>query len=821
MAIAEDTAQPAYVQGDTSVPLIMATTGDVFDQTCQKHPDRLAVVFCEENIRWTYRQLSIEVMRVAANLYDLGLRQGDQVGIFMSNYSPIFLLQLAAARLGAVVVMFHTTFLAHELEHALQLTDCKVLVVQPSYKTTDCIQLLLQLLPELETSDSCQLRSAKFPSLTAVFVAECRGVGIFGHHQLCPTHWRRVSGLACFYTFVALPYSQATVAAICRLDVKPTDPICVLFTSGSTGHPKAVVSTHCPMYVDQMFHPAFGQFNISSLQCALMSGSNCPAQVRAEITRRFQVPQLLTIFGMTEQTIHTTGTPFPHVEAKVVDVQTGQLVHVGQRGELLIRGPSVMTGYLNNPEKSREAIGKDGWLKTGDIAEMDAQGYFRIIDRKKDMIIKGGVNIYPGEIEQCLIEHPNIQNVAVIGVAHEWMEEEVCACVVLKVKAAPLTLGAVRKYCKGRLSAFKVPGILMVFDSLPLTSTAVQAYHQRPSDHLDQVCQDYPDNPAFIFCEENISWTFQQLNTKATRVAAKLYDLGVRPGDRLGVFMSNYSPVCLMQLAAARLGAVMVQFHTSFLAHELEYAMALTECKILVVQPSHKTTDCTQLLLQLIPELETCQSNALHSLKFPLLTAVLVADCSTMDAAGYHRLCTTNWRRIAGLTCFETFALGPVSPASAEAVQKLEVKAVHPISILLTSGSTGQPKAVTVSHFGVLNAGYCNHRQATLKALQTYRCTYYLGVGTMYADLLAHPDFEKFDLSSLKCGIIGGSNCPASGKAEFIQRLGLTSLISNYGMTEGKYPPHVEAKIVNINTGKTAAVGERGEVHLRSEYTML
>ncbi|KAJ1971705.1 hypothetical protein H4R35_005105, partial [Dimargaris xerosporica] len=403
MAIAEDTAQPAYVQGDTSVPLIMATTGDVFDQTCQKHPDRLAVVFCEENIRWTYRQLSIEVMRVAANLYDLGLRQGDQVGIFMSNYSPVFLLQLAAARLGAVVVMFHTTFLAHELEHALQLTNCKVLVVQPSYKTTDCIQLLLQLLPELETSDSCQLRSAKFPSLTAVFVAECRGVGTFGHHQLCPTHWRRVSGLACFYTFVALPYSQATVAAIRRLGVKPTDPICVLFTSGSTGHPKAVVSTHL------------------------------------RLDERLQLPG-------PEQTIYTTGTPFPHVEAKVVDVQTGQLVHVGQRGELLIRGPS-------------------------DIAEMDAQGYFRIIDRKKDMIIKGGVNIYPGEIEQCLTEHPNIQNVAVIGVAHEWMEEEVCACVVLKVKAAPLTLGAVRKYCKGRLSPFKVPGILMVFDSLPLTST--------------------------------------------------------------------------------------------------------------------------------------------------------------------------------------------------------------------------------------------------------------------------------------------------------------------------------------------------------------
>ncbi|KAJ1984010.1 hypothetical protein H4R34_000918 [Dimargaris verticillata] len=435
IVIAENVALPAYAQGDTSVPLIRTTIGDVFDQACQKHPDRLAAVFCEENISWTFRQLNAEVTRVAANLYDLGVRSGDRVGLFMCNYSPGFLLLLAAARLGAVAAMLHPTFLAHELEYALQLTDCNVLVVQPSYKTTDCIQLLLQIMPELETSDSCQCRIAKFPFLTAVFVAECRGVGTFGNHRLCPTNWRSISGLTCFHTFVALPYSQATVAAISHLDVKPTDPICISFTSGSTGKPKAVVSSHrnqlnasyltgrfikttghmvicvpvpmyhiygtvssafvvvthgatvvfpgslytskatlktihthqCnvvvgvgPMYVDQMLHPAFGQTSLASLQCAVVSGSNCLPLVKTEIIRRFQLRQLLNIFGMT-----------------------------------------------------------------GDIAELDAQGYCRIIDRKKDMIIKGGENIFPGEVEQCLTEHPNIQNVAVIGVTHEWMEEEV------------------------------------------------------------------------------------------------------------------------------------------------------------------------------------------------------------------------------------------------------------------------------------------------------------------------------------------------------------------------------------------------------------
>ncbi|KAJ1969060.1 Acyl-CoA synthetase member 2 mitochondrial [Dimargaris xerosporica] len=159
------------------------------------------------------------------------------------------------------------------------------------------------------------------------------------------------------------------------------------------------------------------------------------------------------------------------MEAKVVDVQTRQVVAVGERGELYVRGIYLMQGYWGNLVQTRQAIDKDGWLHTGDIAEFDSQGFCRIVDRKKDMIIKGGVNIFPGEIEQCLAEHPDVQSAAVVGVPHDLMEEQVCACIIVKDKAKPLTTGALRRYCKGRISPFKIPSLIVTLNAFPKTST--------------------------------------------------------------------------------------------------------------------------------------------------------------------------------------------------------------------------------------------------------------------------------------------------------------------------------------------------------------
>ncbi|KAJ1969059.1 hypothetical protein H4R35_006248 [Dimargaris xerosporica] len=366
--------KPAYFRGDTTVQPVMYIAGELIHRAGQAHSGKTAAVFCEENVSWTYQRLDEEVTRLAANLYDVGLRPTDRVGVFMSNYSPVFLLSLAAARLGAVVVMLHPTFLAHELEHALQLTQCKALVVQPSHKTTDCIQMLLQLLPKLEISDPCAIKSARFPSLASVFVADCRGVGAAGYHSLCPTDWRSIPGLTCFNTFVAGPINPATVKTLENLAVKPTDPLCILFTSGSTDRPKAVTMTHysvlnsayfngrtagmtnrdviclpmplthCTglvgglfttltaggtlvfpgsvytseatlraiqayqcnitfgvgsMYIDQICHPKFNQFDLSSLRCGIIGGSNCPPSVKANIIHRLHLARLLTAYGMS------------------------------------------------------------------------------------------------------------------------------------------------------------------------------------------------------------------------------------------------------------------------------------------------------------------------------------------------------------------------------------------------------------------------------------------------------------------------------------------------------------------------------------------
>lgn len=534
----------SYSRGAADRPLIEQTIGAFFDEMAGKFPDKEAVVSCHQNIRYTYVELQREVNRMASALLRIGLEPGDRIGIWSHNNAEWLVTQFATAKAGLILVNINPAYRLSELEYVLNKVECKALITMPSFKTTNYLEMVRSLAPELDSAVLGRLESARLPSLKTVVQ--------IGRDT--------VPGFLRFSDLLALgdPRDQAVEIVSARL--RNTDPINIQFTSGTTGSPKGATLTHrnvlnngffigeamrlspedrlcipvplyhcfgmvvgnlaalthgttivypndafepvsvlqsvqderCTalhgvptMFIAELDHPRFKEFDLSTLRTGVMAGSPCPIEVMKRVVSEMHMSEVTIAYGMTETSpascqsttdtplekrVSTIGKVLPHLELKVIDPVSGEILPVGQVGELCTRGYSVMRGYWADAAKTAEAIDADGWMHSGDLAVMDEDGYVNIAGRIKDMVIRGGENVYPREIEEFLYRHPAIQDVQVIGVPDQKYGEELCAWVVLR-DGATLSEEDLRAFCQAQIAHFKIPRYIRFVNGFPMTVT--------------------------------------------------------------------------------------------------------------------------------------------------------------------------------------------------------------------------------------------------------------------------------------------------------------------------------------------------------------
>ena len=545
--LARDGREPidglSHVRGATDHPLSELTVGAWLDATTAQRPDDLACVFSEQGQRWSWAELRDQSNQLAAALLALGLARGDRLGIWSPNRSEWILAQYATARIGVILVNINPAYRMVELEYALNKVGCQALVLAPAFKTSNYVQMLQDLAPELAHCAAGQLQARRLPALrTAISLGDAA-----------------TPGCCRFADVMALARPElVTQAHAIGRQLSCHDAINVQFTSGTTGSPKGATLTHhnivnnardvartmrlqagdrlaipvplyhcfgmvmgslacttsgatmvfpgegfdpvatlstvarerCThlhgvptMFIAELAVPGFESFDLGSLRGGIMAGSPCPVEVMKQVNRLMHMTEVTIAYGMTEtspvsfqsstddplqQRVTTVGRVMPHLEVKVID-SAGHTVPVGETGELCTKGYSVMQGYWQDPARTAEAV-VDGWMHTGDLATIDAQGYGNIVGRLKDMVIRGGENVYPREIEEFLFSHPKISQVQVFGVPDPRYGEEVAAWIVLK-PGTEATESEIRDHCRAQLAHYKVPRHVRFVPELPMTVT--------------------------------------------------------------------------------------------------------------------------------------------------------------------------------------------------------------------------------------------------------------------------------------------------------------------------------------------------------------
>ncbi len=525
----------SYSSGTSSVALLGETIGENLARTVARVPDAEAMVECESGRRWTYAQLDADVDRLARGLLDAGVGIGERVGIWSPNCAEWVLLQYATARIGAILVNINPAYRTHELVYALNQSGCRVLVSATAFKTSDYVAMIDEVRRQLETVDTViylgspewealvargdavpaealTQRSAQLSPDDAINIQYTSGTTGFpkgatlSHHNILNNAF--FIGAGCGYSeadrvCIPVPFYHcfgmvlgnlaATAHSACIVIPAPGfDPELTL---------KAVVAERCTslygvptMFIAELALPDFASYDLSTLRTGIMAGSPCPVEVMKRVVAEMNMSEVTICYGMTETSpvstqtgsdddlerrVSTVGRVHPFVEVKIIDPETGRLVPRGEPGELCTRGYSVMLGYWNDPERTAEVIDSARWMHTGDLATMDDEGYLKIVGRIKDMVIRGGENVYPREIEEFLYTHPAVADVQVVGVPDEKYGEELCAWVIVR-DGHTLTAEDVREFCAGRLAHFKIPRYLMVVEEFPMTVTGkVQKFKMR------------------------------------------------------------------------------------------------------------------------------------------------------------------------------------------------------------------------------------------------------------------------------------------------------------------------------------------------------
>ncbi|XP_027726125.1 acyl-CoA synthetase family member 2, mitochondrial isoform X2 [Vombatus ursinus] len=448
--ISSSTGKLSYLKGPTNIKLSSKTVGQCLDDIAQRFPDREAIVVSYQNIRKTFAQFKQEVDVAALGLLSLGLSKGDRLGMWGPNSYEWVLMQLATAQAGIILISVNPAYKSQELKFVLKKVGCKALVFPAKFKTQDYYNILKEICPELETCSPGALRSKNLPDLTTVIILDSKLPGALHMNDVLQAG--KVAQLA------QLRDIQRSLS--CH------DPINIQFTSGTTGSPKGATLSH---------------YNIVNNAALIGDRMNLLNKVAYGTTENSPVTFMHSYDDSIERKTFTVGRIMPHTEAQVMDPQTKKQLEINMPGELCIRGYCVMMGYWDDPKKTEDIIDEHKWYWTGDIASVDEEGYCKIVGRSKDMIIRGGENIYPAELEDFFHKHPCVQEAQVVGVKDKRMGEEICACIRLKPEAEEqVTPEELQAYCRGKISHFKIPRYIVFVKEYPLTvSGKIQKYKLR------------------------------------------------------------------------------------------------------------------------------------------------------------------------------------------------------------------------------------------------------------------------------------------------------------------------------------------------------
>jgi fatty-acyl-CoA synthase len=521
--------------GDTSVPLLEETIGENLAATVARFPDREALVVPFQDVRLTYTELAREVDRVARGLVAMGIEQGDRVGIWSPNCAEWVLVQYATAQVGVILVNINPAYRTHEVQYALQQSGCRMLIAATEFKTSDYRGMVAEVrgdLPDLEhvvflgdqgwvellaageSVDDATMatRAAALSPADAINIQYTSGTTGFpkgatlSHRNILNNGYFIAEG--CRYTdadrvCIPVPFYHCFGMVLGNLActthgatmVVPAPAFEAAATLATVEAERCTSLYGVPtMFIAELALDDFDRYDLSSLRTGIMAGSPCPVEVMKQCVDKMHMSEVTICYGMTETSpvstqtsaddpldkrVGSVGRVHPHVEVAVIDPEKDLVVGYGEPGELCTRGYSVMLGYWNDPERTAEAIDAERWMHTGDLAVMDVEGYVNIVGRIKDMIIRGGENVYPREIEEFLYTHPDIVDVQVIGVPDKKYGEEIMAWVRVR-EGVSLTTDDVADFCRGKIAHFKVPRYVHVTDEFPMTVTGkVQKYLMR------------------------------------------------------------------------------------------------------------------------------------------------------------------------------------------------------------------------------------------------------------------------------------------------------------------------------------------------------
>jgi len=546
-------SQPSYTRGRQDQALLTQTIGQAFDATVARCADGEALVSRHQGLRYSWRQLAEQVEVHARALMALGVNTGDRVGIWAPNCAQWCILQLASAKVGAILVNINPAYRVGELEYVLRQSGCRWLVCADAFKTSDYHAMVQELVPELACASPGKLVSERLPDLRGVislaanppagflrwhalaekagqttleaFTARQRGLqfdqpvniqytsgttgapkgATLSHYNILNNGFMVGESLgltACDRMVIPVPLYHCFGMVMANLGcithgstmIYPNDAFDAELTLRAVAEERASILYGVPtMFIAMLDHPSRAQMDLSTLRSGIMAGATCPIEVMRRVSDQMHMAEVQIAYGMTETSpvslqtgpdddlelrVTTVGRTQPQLENKLVDAD-GCIVVRGEIGELCTRGYSVMLGYWDNPQATADAIDPAGWMHSGDLAVMDEQGYVRIVGRNKDMIIRGGENIYPRELEEFFYTHPAVADAQVIGIPCSRYGEEIVAWIKLH-PGHSATVEELQAWCKARIAHFKVPRYIRFVDEFPMTVTGkVQKFRMR------------------------------------------------------------------------------------------------------------------------------------------------------------------------------------------------------------------------------------------------------------------------------------------------------------------------------------------------------